>query len=187
MEELFYCCECQSMCTTRIIEKPQTLKVKGRAITLVAPVRVCATCGEEIIDKEMDERTLTKFYDEYRRLENLLTPDEIKAIRQKYNLSQASFAKLLGFGEKTITRYENGAIQDQCHDNMIRLMRSINAFEMIWRERKECLSFREQMEIDSRIRAYNQINIHSAYKATPTYYSKKPQLYVIQGALSNAS
>ena len=186
MEELFYCCECQSMCTTKIIEKPQTFKVKGREITLIAPVRVCATCGEEILDEELDNETLKMFYDEYRRLENLLLPEEIKAIRQKYNLSQASFAKLLGFGEKTITRYENGAIQDLCHDNMIRLMESIDSFMILWRERKGCLGYREQIEIDSRLKTYNRTRIHSTYKAAQTYHSNLPTLYLIQGDIPNA-
>ena len=164
MEELFYCCECQSLCNTTIIDKKQTLTIKGREITLMAPVRECTTCGEEILDEEMDMATLRRFYNEYRKLENLLLPDEIRAIRQKYNLSQSSFAKLLGFGEKTITRYENGAIQDVCHDNMIRLMESI----------------------DSRLNAYYKARIHSTYKASSKYYSTLPNLFLIQGDFSDA-
>ena len=186
MEALFYCCECELMRTTKIIEKSQTLNVKGREITLIAPVRVCATCGEEILDEELDAETLNKFYNEYRQLENLLLPEEIKAIRKKYGLSQTSFAKFLGFGEKTITRYENGAIQDLCHDNMIRLMESVDSFALLWHERKGCLGYREQLEIDSRLRAYNKTRISSTYNATHTYCSTLPQIYLIQGDLSNA-
>ena len=62
MEELFYCCECQSLCNTTIIDKKQTLTIKGREITLMAPVRECTTCGEEILDEEMDMATLRRFY-----------------------------------------------------------------------------------------------------------------------------
>lgn len=186
MEELFYCCECQSMCKTTIIDKRQTFTIKGREITLTAPVRVCTTCGEEILDEEMDMATLRRFYNEYRKLENLLLPDEIRAIRQKYKLSQSSFAKLLGFGEKTITRYENGAIQDVCHDNMIRLMASVDSFSLIWKERKGCLSQKEQFDIDSWLSAYNKKKICSTYKASLKYSSTLPNLYVIQGEFSNA-
>lgn len=46
---------------------------------------------------------------------------EIKEIRDSFGLSQKDFAILLGFGEKTITRYENGSIQDESHDIAIRL------------------------------------------------------------------
>ena len=76
MEELFYCCECQSLCNTTIIDKKQTLTIKGREITLMAPVRECTTCGEEILDEEMDMATLRRFYNEYRKLENLLLRDK---------------------------------------------------------------------------------------------------------------
>ncbi len=149
MDTLFYCCNCCAMTPTKVIEKEQTFNVKGREITLLAPVRVCNKCGEEILDRDLDNNTLNRFYEEYRRLENLLQPDEIKNIRLKYSLSQSSFAKLLGFGEKTITRYENGAIQDVCHDNLIRLMNSIDAFLELWDKRKKCLSEKEQHNVES--------------------------------------
>lgn len=186
MAELFYCCGCQLMCDTAVIEKEETLIVKGREITLAVPVRVCAVCGEEILDEKLDAETLRLFYNEYRRLENLLLPDEIKSIRKKYNLSQVSFAKFLGFGEKTIARYENGAIQDFCHDNMIRLMSSIDSFMLLWKERKGCLTNREQVEIDSRLKAYNKARISSMYSASQTYYSALPNIYLIQGDFSYA-
>ena len=186
MEKLYYCCECNAMHNTRIIEKEQTLNVKGRNITLLAPVRICDICGEEILDRELDSITLNRFYDEYRKLENLLLPSEIKAIRQRYNLSQASFAKFLGFGEKTITRYENGAIQDICHDNLIRLMNSLDSFALLWEERKELLSSRERAYIENKLETYNKIKIKSLYTSIPQYYTSSPTMYITQGGLSDA-
>ena len=76
--------------------------------------------SEEVLDKDLDNKTLGRFYNEYRRLENLLSPKEIKNIRQKYNLSQNAFSKFLGFEERAVTRYENGTIQDVYHDSIIR-------------------------------------------------------------------
>lgn len=95
------------------------------------------------------ERSVDKEYEEYRRSENLLQPDEIKNIRLKYSLSQASFSNLLGFGERTIARYEDGAIQDVCHDNLIRLMDSIDAFTKLWDVRKNLLSDKERHDVES--------------------------------------
>ena len=69
-----------------------------------------------------------------------MQPNEIKKIRKKYNLTQSAFSKLLGFGEKTITRYENGSIQDLAHDNLIRLMNSQNSFMEIWNLHKNKLT-----------------------------------------------
>lgn len=149
MEKLWFCNQCEKEVETTVIEVKQELSVKGKLIDLVAPVRVCATCGEEIIDEELDDSTLRMFYDKYRESEHLLTSKEIRDIRTKYGLSQASFSKLLGFGEKTITRYENGSIQDVCHDNLIRLMNNTNAFIEIWSARKDALTPSENEKIES--------------------------------------
>lgn len=69
---------------------------------------------------------------------------------------------------------------------MIRLMESIDSFSLIWKERKGCLSQREQIEIDSRLNAYYKARIHSTYKASSKYYSTLPNLFLIQGDFSDA-
>ena len=68
MNSLFYCPNCETLKGTKIIEKEQTFCVKGRNITLTAPVRVCSDCGEEILDAELDDETLKMFYKEYDRI-----------------------------------------------------------------------------------------------------------------------
>lgn len=45
---------------------------------------------------------------------------EIKDIRKRYGLSQHAFARLLGIGEASITRYENGATPTKANANLIR-------------------------------------------------------------------
>ena len=49
-----------------------------------------------------------------------ITPDDIKRIRGKYSLSQQSFARLLGLGEASIVRYENGQPPSKANANLIR-------------------------------------------------------------------
>ena len=61
-------------------------------------------------------------YDEYKKRVGLLTSKEIIAIRKKLNLTQEGLARIMGCGLKTITRYENGAIQDKVFDNFIRCL-----------------------------------------------------------------
>ena len=48
-------------------------------------------------------------------------PPEIKAFRKRYGLTQGELSKLLGWGPVTLSRYENGALQDEVHDKMLRL------------------------------------------------------------------
>ena len=142
-----YCPSCEKESATKIVEQYETLTVKGQEITLKVKVRICEECGEEIIDKELDNASLKEFYDEYKKLNNLLTTAEIKDVRTQWGLSQSQFAILLGMGEKTITRYENGNIQDETHDNLIRLAKETESFRTIWDIRKDKLDEKAQKKV----------------------------------------
>lgn len=61
-----------------------------------------------------------------------ITPEEIKAIRGRYGLSQQSFARLLGIGEASMVRYENGQKPSKANANLIR---AANHFDFV----AECL------------------------------------------------
>lgn len=79
----------------------------------------CSECGEQILGPELN-RALE---DESRRRQGLLTPDEIKTIRDGVGLSQVEIAQLLGVGDKTYARWETGkSIQNRANDNLIRLL-----------------------------------------------------------------
>lgn len=62
--------------------------------------------------------------DAYRKKVGLLTSKEIISIRKKYGISQKDFAKVLGWGSSTITRYENHQVQDVVHDDVLRKVNS---------------------------------------------------------------
>lgn len=49
-----------------------------------------------------------------------INAESIKAIRGRYGLSQQAFARLLGIGEASIARYENGAVPSKANANLIR-------------------------------------------------------------------
>lgn len=49
-----------------------------------------------------------------------LMPQDIKRIREKYGLTQQGFARLLGLGEASVVRYENGQVPSKANANLIR-------------------------------------------------------------------
>jgi putative zinc finger/helix-turn-helix YgiT family protein len=103
----------------------------------------CGQCREEVWDEFIEKTNDMILFNQYKEHHHLLTSNQVKAIREKYALSQSNFALLLGFGAKTITRYENGAIQDVAHDLLIRLMDENTSFMSIWHQRKHILSERD--------------------------------------------
>ncbi len=118
-----YCEVCEKEVETKVVVKKEAYDVCGETIEVDAQVLVCAECGEEFFCEELDNKTLLSAYVEYRKRHKLLLPEEIKAIREQYGLSQRSFAKLLNWGDKTIFRYENGSVQDKAHNSLLLFLR----------------------------------------------------------------
>ncbi|WP_244094668.1 type II TA system antitoxin MqsA family protein [Dorea formicigenerans] len=58
--------------------------------------------------------------DTYRKKEGFLTSSDIRNIREKYGISQSDLCMLLGWGGKTITRYESHQVQDKAHDTILK-------------------------------------------------------------------
>lgn len=100
-------------------------KIKNKIVKYEEVYFLCTETNEEenefVTSQIMDENLLNA-RDTYRRDNNLLTSQEIKGIRKKYNLTQSEFSYLLGLGEVTITRYETKLIQDETYDKIMRLI-----------------------------------------------------------------
>lgn len=81
----------------------------------------CCDVAEELYmnEKQMQENDI-RLKDAYRKIEGLLTSSEIVGIRTKYGISQSDLCILLGWGAKTITRYEGHQVQDRAHDTILR-------------------------------------------------------------------
>lgn len=91
----------------------------GTMIIEGAEWRECTRCGERVIPHALHKR----LEDEARRRQGLLTPAEIKAVREKTGLTQEQMAHLLGVGDKTYTRWESGrSFHNKSSDNLIRLV-----------------------------------------------------------------
>ncbi|MDR2771529.1 MAG: type II toxin-antitoxin system MqsA family antitoxin [Clostridiales Family XIII bacterium] len=131
--ENFYCEKCKRITETAVKKVQEAYPVKNENVVIESDVRYCAVCGEALWDNALDEANLIRAYDKFKEQKGLLSSDQIKQTRKKYALSQSMFAKLLGVGEKTITRYENGAIQDKAQDNLIRLIDNAKIFEKLFR------------------------------------------------------
>lgn len=53
-------------------------------------------------------------------MDSELTAQDIRRIRKRYGLSQQAFARVLGIGEASIVRYENGQKPSRANANLIR-------------------------------------------------------------------
>jgi putative zinc finger/helix-turn-helix YgiT family protein len=110
-------------------ERTATLRlpVNGEQISVPRVTHLhCPRCGEVVL--RMDEaRTLRRQALEiYRKRYGLLSADEIRATRERFNLTQASMARLLRLGNNTISRWEAGRnVQTAAMDLLLRMIRDV--------------------------------------------------------------
>ncbi len=126
------CTNCEKETDFERIMKKETFNVKGEPIVVAVEYIRCKNCGDEVLDPGVNHDPFDLAYREYRRKHTLLQPEEIESWRKVHHLTQGELAKLLGIGVATINRYENGALQNESHENLLRLaMDSSNLLKLI--------------------------------------------------------
>lgn len=128
---LAYCDNCEKRVPYYIKDTLLTVTVKDKTFEVVIKRAHCKKCGEEVYPHDIEKENDLIVYDEYRRLQGLLTSDEIKAIRKKRGLSQVGLARLINCGDKNIARYEAGTIQDRVFDLLLRLVDDDRSYKVI--------------------------------------------------------
>lgn len=116
-----YCPSCDSDVTATITERLETLSVRGCPTEYVSHVAVCPLCGNDIGDMAVDSRNLKAAYDAYRLANHVMSPEQIRSLRETYGMSLREFSRFLGFGEQTVAKYERGTLPDKSHSNMLAL------------------------------------------------------------------
>lgn len=89
-------------------------------LTVRLPVHVCPSCGFECLSHEAE----TIKHEAICAHLGVLTPDEVRGIREMHGMSRAAFAKVTRLGEATLNRWENGIrIQNRANDCYLRLLK----------------------------------------------------------------
>lgn len=112
-----------------MVEKRGTLRlpVNGEEIGVPSAAHLkCPNCGEVVLRYQDSKRLGEDAIAIYRKKHGLLSADEIRAIREHFDLTQAELARLLRLGASTISRWESGRnVQTAALDVLLRLIRDI--------------------------------------------------------------
>lgn len=82
----------------------------------------CDICGAAPVLEDQIRRNHLKVADAKRRMDGLLSGDEIKATREFLHLSQSEAAELFGGGANAFSKYERGdVLQSKPMDRLLRL------------------------------------------------------------------
>jgi len=104
-----------------IVSVNETVTVKDLTFENKHTYWKSVTTGELYLPFDNPDVNLDSDYAIYKKEKNLLPTEDIVNIRKKYKLSLRSFAKVLGIGYSTLSKIENGALQSNEHDALLRL------------------------------------------------------------------
>jgi len=142
---------------------------------------ICEYCDETdylTTTTEMIRLNDTAMKDAYRKQKGLMTSAEIKALRKQYQISQAELASILGWGAKTITRYETYQVQDAAHDNILKRLQQDPQWFM------ELLTKRQDMMVQRRYMKYYNAACEMCSKQKNRYTEKMMHTLYIEKQVS---
>ena len=98
---------------------------KNRVLELDQSGQYCQSCGEGFLSPSESRSNDNAFRAFRNEVDGLLTPEEIKAIRKRLDLSQAEAGRIFGGGPMAFSKYERGEIaHSRSLDIVLRLLDS---------------------------------------------------------------
>ncbi|MCR4696365.1 MAG: DUF4065 domain-containing protein [Lachnospiraceae bacterium] len=119
-ERTQFCIECRKETGYEIRREKCTYSIRGQEYTLDVFKAVCEECGEEVNLPGLMDSNAKLIDEQYRKIENLVTVEDINTLMEVYNIGKAPLSLALGFGEITITRYLQGQYPSVEYSNIIR-------------------------------------------------------------------
>lgn len=102
-----------------LVEDTEVQTFRKEEYTVCVRYYVCADTGEQFTTDEQDEQLCNELYNQYRVRHGIPFPDEIKKIREKYQLSFSQITKITGFGQNQWRQYENGCVPSESNGKSI--------------------------------------------------------------------
>ena len=86
----------------------------------------CAACGEIVLRLDQARMLRERAHASYRARHELLSAGEIRALRERFGMTQVEFAAVLRLGANTLSRWEAGRnVQSAAMDMLLRLIRDV--------------------------------------------------------------
>ena len=104
------------------IEKRDIKEFKGIEIAAFENVAMCNECNNDLYVNDLERENNKRIYEAYREKTDIIKPQDIISLREKYGISQRELTSILGFGKMTINRYERGGLPTKSQSDYIKLL-----------------------------------------------------------------
>ena len=105
--------------------RPDTVTYKGKSVAVEQPGWYCTKCDEVVLDGPDTRITEAAFVRLKADVDGILTPGEVRSIREKLGISQREAGRILGGGPRSFQKYESGT--DWVTRSMANLLRLLDA------------------------------------------------------------
>ena len=116
-----YCPYCKKEVEYKI-EKRELKEFRGIEVNTFENVAICNKCNQDLYVNEIEDENNERIYQIYREKANIIKPEDIIKLREKYDISQRELTSILGFGKMTINRYERGGLPTKSQSDYIKLL-----------------------------------------------------------------
>ncbi len=179
-KRLCTCCMEEHEVKTVLVREQVTFK--NVKVSYEASYLYCDVAEEFYMNEQQMQENDVHIKEAYRKKEGLLTSSEIIGIRAKYGISQRDLCTLLGWGGKTITRYEGHQVQDKAHDTILKkLDRDSEWFISLLNDARVNLpveSYQKYLEMATALYESDQdIYLRKAIEASYAKYHENPLLH----------
>lgn len=181
------------------IEKRDVKEFRGIKINSYEDVAMCKKCNNDLYVNEIENENNKRIYEVYRKKMDIINPQDIINLREKYKISQRELTAILGFGKMTINRYERGGLPTKSQSDYIKLLID-NDNEFIKKAeeayKNSCISKKtyekiEKKEVekdagDEQIQEFYRKFLNSTLKRTPDIYNgyKSLDLELVENIIS---
>lgn len=111
----------------------------------------CNDTGEEFTTTDLDEINISQVYNQYREKYCVPFPDEIREIREQYEISAAKMSEILGFGANSYRQYEAGDIPTVASGRLILAAKDPEEFKKFLDASKTIIGDKEHERFTHRV------------------------------------
>ncbi len=132
-------------------EEAVTEKFRKEEFSLIYHHYVCQVTGQSFTTDELDNLNVNQVYSQYRQKHQIMFPEQISQLRDRYGLSAARMSLLLDFGPNQYRSYEDGEIPSDSNAAHLRLARNPRTFREMVRAKKDKLRPNELAKLEEHL------------------------------------
>ncbi len=153
MDKEIRCFECGAKNSYELKEIIRNYSGDGYSFEMLVKIPFCKECKTPIFSEEIESDIVQKANREIRKQRDIVTKEEIIEILDKYNVSQKTLSRFLGWGEITLTRYITGNYSpNKQNSDKIKELKNPYMFQKIIEDRSE-----EKKSNKAQIKVYEEL------------------------------